>query len=86
MYTRVVAACIDNGVSLEMKNDVGKTALQLASVNGCLETVKLLTRHGASIDITDNDGCTSLHLALDADLSMVKEDSIRMIRDEMLKW
>jgi ankyrin repeat protein len=52
-----------NPKSLNTKGENGCTALHCASEQGNLEIVKMLVKAGASSDIPDNEGNTSLHLA-----------------------
>ena len=41
----------------------GSTALHFAAANGCTQTVELLLKNGAIVDVTDKYGSTPLSLA-----------------------
>ena len=45
------------------KDDCGETGLHLAAKLGYKDIVKVLLQHKASVNVTNSDGCTPLHLA-----------------------
>jgi ankyrin repeat protein len=51
---------LENGVSLEAKDDKNMTALMRAACDGKLDIVKLLVEHGADIDVEDHNEDTAL--------------------------
>ncbi|XP_010680764.2 uncharacterized protein LOC104895835 [Beta vulgaris subsp. vulgaris] len=55
---------IDNGVDINMVNDLGETALILAATGADTELAKLLVVHGdANVNAKDEYGCTAMHHA-----------------------
>lgn len=54
---------IHHGVELENRNEVGETAVMLASKRGKLELVRLLAIAGADLEATDFASWTCLHFA-----------------------
>lgn len=63
----LIKAYIDRGdgvVVLDEQDEDGRTPLHLAALNGDVETIKVLMKNGADIDIQDKyDGNTALHFA-----------------------
>ena len=59
----VVRAALAAGVSLEVKNRYGKTALMLAAEKGHVECLQLLLARGANKDAQSNDDDSALSLA-----------------------
>jgi hypothetical protein len=51
--TDEVARLLDAGVSIEVTNEVGHTALMMASINGKMDTMTLLLDRGANIQAKD---------------------------------
>jgi hypothetical protein len=51
------------GVDVNAKNDLGKTALMVASTRGKMAIVEYLVAAGADLDIRDSQGYTALHEA-----------------------
>ena len=49
---------------VDFQDEIGKTPLWLAVENGQMEMVEVLIAHGASTEITDQDGCSLLHLVI----------------------
>lgn len=54
---------------VNFQDKIGKTPLWLAVENGLPEMIKTLIAHGASTDITDQDGNSLLHLAVNNSLN-----------------
>lgn len=69
----VVKALLENGASLSVRDDRGRTPLHIAACYGHETTVSLLLKSGASIDPEDGFGRTPLYLAAEnnEDVSMV---------------
>lgn len=57
------AVLLDRGALLEAHDDLGQTALHLASNRGHVETARLLLDRGAAIEASDVTGWTPLHRA-----------------------
>ncbi|KFG86493.1 hypothetical protein MANI_109817 [Metarhizium anisopliae] len=89
-------ACSDSGV-VQYLLDLGRAQvnaqgidgvapLHLAAMNGNIETVKLLIRAGAALDIQDASGTTALHWAAfkghEAIVEYLYEDSNKKLRDK----
>jgi hypothetical protein len=49
--------------SVDVQGYNGATALMMAAVDGCLDTVELLLKKGAAVDMTDDFGKTALQYA-----------------------
>jgi hypothetical protein len=49
--------------AIDATDDHGRRPLQLASIHGRTDVVRLLVGHGANVDATDDDGRTALHSA-----------------------
>ena len=61
-YTRLVAALINAGASLNIKNtQSGHTALHIATINGHSPVVSVLVRAGAKVNTRNRFGYTPLH-------------------------
>ena len=60
---------IIHGANVNAKSTIKKTALMVACLNGNEDAVKLLLNAGADPNISDADGCTSLHDAVDKGFS-----------------
>ena len=61
--TAIVRRQLAAGVSVDAVGPEGKTALQLASLNGHANAVKELMAAGASLDLQNADGLAALHYA-----------------------
>ena len=61
--TDMVRSLIDNGASIEVKNDVGATPLIFASAKGQKEVVALLLERKANVNAKTNTGITPLMAA-----------------------
>ena len=62
-YLNAVQLLLDQGASVEAKNNLGRTSLMISSQNRCLEIVKLILDRGALTEAKDNFGWTSLMFA-----------------------
>lgn len=62
-YITIIEFLIKIGVSVDIKNKKGNTALHAASKSGKKDCIELLLKHGASIDIKDRYSNTALHFA-----------------------
>jgi ankyrin repeat protein len=60
---------------VDFQDEIGKTPLWLAVENGLLEMTQVLIAHGGAKDITDQDGNSLLHFAIDNCLNTY--DSLR---------
>ena len=60
-----IRALIAAGASIDVKDNLGRTALQWASYAGHIDCVNALIAAGASIDLKDNSGWTALMCASD---------------------
>jgi hypothetical protein len=54
---------IDKGVDVQMKSDLGNTALYVAAQNGHLDCTKILIESGAGVNDKSKGGWTALHIA-----------------------
>jgi hypothetical protein len=59
----LVKSLLESGVSLEMTDSLGRTALMLATIHGHANVVRLLLDAGANVDAADRDGATPLERA-----------------------
>jgi hypothetical protein len=57
---------LDQGATLDARDDLGRTPLMMATLNGQAETVKILLGRGADPNIADNGGHTALQMAQSA--------------------
>ncbi len=60
-----LTALLASGVSVNVSDRDGETALMEAADKGQLEVVKLLLRHGADVNAADDEGETALMMAAD---------------------
>ena len=51
------------GASLSVVDNMGRTTLHTAAMNGCTELVDILLKAGANLFVVDNAGWTPLHIA-----------------------
>ncbi len=56
---------LSGGVSVNVTDHDGETALMEAADKGRVEAVKLLLKHGANVNAADHDGETALMMAAD---------------------
>lgn len=65
----------NKNIQIDIRNNAGKTPLQIASARGDIECIKMLLQHGADINNKDDSGCAPLHFAILND----KEDSVKVL-------
>ncbi|XP_028410073.1 protein phosphatase 1 regulatory subunit 16A-like isoform X2 [Dendronephthya gigantea] len=58
-----VASLLENGVSPDLANEDGLTALHQSCIDGCDDMVKYLIEHKANVNACDNELWTPLHAA-----------------------
>jgi ankyrin repeat protein len=69
----LIKRMIKDGIDINIQDEYGWTALQLASRKGHLDVVKFLIEYGADLNAQNDDGWTALHLAsLNRCLDIVK--------------
>jgi uncharacterized protein len=51
---------IENGTSIDQKNDLGRTPVMIATYNQSAESVEYLCELGANLNLQDNNKCTAL--------------------------
>ena len=61
----VVKLIIENGININIQNDLGESPLHLASANGKRDIVKYLVEKGANIDLQDKQGQTPVFFVVD---------------------
>ena len=61
--TEVVELLLERGAQVDLQDNVGQSALMVASVVGQTKIVKLLLERGAQVDLRDNNGDSALMLA-----------------------
>jgi hypothetical protein len=61
----VLRLMLERGAGINLQNQIGRTPLHYASVNGGLEFVRLLLEHGSDVEAKDNAGKTALQVAAD---------------------
>jgi hypothetical protein len=59
----LVKSSLERGVSLEMTDSLGRTALMLATIHGHANVVRVLLDAGANVDAADRAGATPLERA-----------------------
>ncbi len=55
----VLRLMLEQGADINLQNQIGRTPLHHASVNGMLEFVRLLLEHGADVEVKDSAGKTA---------------------------
>lgn len=55
--------CVQKGRDLDIKDDLGATAMHIAAANGYEEVIEYLLDNGAIIDVKDKDGWQPIHAA-----------------------
>ena len=76
--TRVVQAIIDHGADVNAINKYNKTALLIACMDGKIDAINVLLEAGADTNITETDGHTCLHKAVNANCD---EQTVQAIID-----
>jgi ankyrin repeat protein len=61
----IVAKLVQSGVSLDIQDESGSTALHLAAISGQSDIVSVLLKAGANLELSDSVGDTPLFAALD---------------------
>ncbi|KAK7282546.1 hypothetical protein RIF29_11426 [Crotalaria pallida] len=65
--------CIENGVSVNLKDSEGRTPLHWAVDRGHLDVTELLVGKNADVNAKDNDGQTPLHYAVTCEREAIAE-------------
>ncbi|KAK7410732.1 hypothetical protein VNO78_01758 [Psophocarpus tetragonolobus] len=65
--------CIENGVSVNLKDSEGRTPLHWAVDRGHLNVTELLVGRNADVNAQDNDGQTPLHYAVTCEREAIAE-------------
>ncbi|QCE15560.1 acyl-CoA-binding domain-containing protein 1 [Vigna unguiculata] len=65
--------CIENGVSVNLKDSEGRTPLHWAVDRGHLNVTELLVSKNADVNAKDNDGQTALHYAVTCEREGIAE-------------
>jgi len=79
-YVEAVEKLLELGAEIEEQNSVGMSALLAASFHsGCKETVECLINAGANLRARDEDGDTSLHLAMYSAIATGQLDAAKLI-------
>ncbi|TKY74069.1 Acyl-CoA-binding domain-containing protein 2 [Spatholobus suberectus] len=65
--------CIENGVSVNLKDSEGRTPLHWAVDRGHLNVTELLVGRNADVNAKDNDGQTPLHYAVTCEREAIAE-------------
>ena len=73
---------LQNGADVNIKNDLGTTALIRASRNGYKDVVEVLLEGGADVHQKDNDGETALMAATDKETKKVIKEHIKKTSGE----
>ena len=71
--TDIVKLLLERGANPNSKDDIGYTALLIASIEGHTDTVQLLLDRGADPNIPANDGDTALMMASRQELTDIVE-------------
>ncbi|KAL8160500.1 hypothetical protein V2J09_002037 [Rumex salicifolius] len=77
--------CIENGVSVDLKDSEGRTSLHWAVDRGHLNIIELLTSRNADVNAKDNEGQTPLHYAVVCDRENIAEFLIKHNADADIK-
>ncbi|GAB4858526.1 Acyl-CoA-binding domain-containing protein 1 [Ancistrocladus abbreviatus] len=77
--------CIENGVSVNIKDSEGRTPLHWAVDRGHLSVIELLITRKADVNIKDNDGQTPLHYAVVCDRESIAEYLVKHSADANIK-
>ena len=63
-YTDCVQLLLENGAEANARNANSQTALHLACLAQCVETVEVLIKYNADVNAVYKDGRTALHAAI----------------------
>lgn len=77
--------CIEDGVSVNLKDSEGRTPLHWAVDRGHLEVTELLVCRNADVNAKDNDGQTPLHYAVVCEREAIAECLVKHNADPDLK-
>ncbi|KAL1353034.1 hypothetical protein HN51_016979 [Arachis hypogaea] len=77
--------CVENGVSVNVKDSEGRTPLHWAVDRGHLNVTELLISRNADINAKDNDGQTPLHYAVVCEREAIAEYLVKHNADTDLK-
>ncbi|KAK4273872.1 hypothetical protein QN277_017183 [Acacia crassicarpa] len=77
--------CIENGVSVNLKDSEGQTPLHWAVDRGHLEVTELLVSRNADVNAKDDDGQTPLHYAVVCEREAIAEYLVKHNADPDLK-
>jgi acyl-CoA-binding protein len=73
--------CIENGVSVNLKDSEGRTPLHWAVDRGHLNVTELLVGRNADVNAKDNDGQTPLHYAVTCEREAIAEYLVKHSAD-----
>ena len=59
----LIRVFLEEGADLEIADENGNSPLMIAASFGCVETVKLLLKHGSNVNSENKKGDTAMHLA-----------------------
>ncbi|KAE9587250.1 hypothetical protein Lal_00004777 [Lupinus albus] len=77
--------CIENGVSVNLKDSEGRTPLHWAVDRGHLDVTELLVGKDADVNAKDNDGQTPLHYAVTCEREAIAEYLVKHNADTHAK-
>lgn len=84
----IIKHCLENGVNINAKNSLGRTALFVTYHNDNTDRAKALLDFGIDIDIRDNDGQTADEFLANRNpniCQLIVEKRNEMLKKEMLK-
>lgn len=76
---------LENGMSIDHKNDQGRTALIIAAYSKHAEAVEYLCKMGADVNAKDNNSCTALLYASYYNILDVAEVLLKYNADKNIK-
>ncbi|RSL65837.1 hypothetical protein CEP54_004070 [Fusarium duplospermum] len=76
----ILRKLLDRGIAREFPGFRGQSPFLLAAANGDLEVMKLLLDKGVNTKVTDEDGCTALHLMAESSADdETKEQAVELL-------